>query len=141
MAVHAELHVDRGGGLQNIRGPHVPVAGLALDALRAVPGVAEEDEIGDLENARRRYLRIARRVAHAALLHGRKAGPLRLESGLVAHSASELQRSVFLMAEIGPGRATQGNENAISESENVSLYLLPPPAAITTNCFFDFGPT
>lgn len=39
-----------------------------------------------------------------------------------------------------PPAARYGNEKATSESENVWLYLLPPPAAITTNCFFDFGP-
>ena len=106
MAVHAELHINRGGGLQNIRGPHVAVAGLALDALRAVPGVAEEDEVGNLEGARRRNLRIARRVAHAALLDCRKAGPLRMRRSLMARSAGELQRRVSFMTEIGAGRAT-----------------------------------
>ncbi len=77
MAVHAELHVDRGGGLQNIRRPHVAMAGLAFDALCAVPGVAEEDEVGNLEDARRGDLRIAACMAHAALLDGWKPGPLR----------------------------------------------------------------
>ena len=79
-------------------------------------------------------------MTDAALLDRWKARPLRLRRILVARSACELQRRVFLVAEIGAGRTGQGNENATNESENVLLYLLPPPAAITTNCFFDFGP-
>ena len=105
MAVHAKLHINGRGGLQNIGRPNIAMASPALHILRPVPGMTEENEIGNLEDAHRRNLRLARRMTRAALLNRRKARPLRLHRGLVAHGASELQRRMFLVAEIGPGRA------------------------------------
>src|SRR5947209_17281464 len=64
-----------------------------------------------------------------------KAGPFARFCGGVAVSAIQLQGRVPFMAEGRAGRLeAQGKVNATSESENRSLYLLPPPAAITTYC-------
>src|ERR1051326_4883455 len=50
-----------------------------------------------------------------------------------------LQRSVLLVIERADvGRQRYGKAKATKESENVSLYLLPPPAATTTYCFLVF---
>ena len=71
---------------------------------------------------------------------------LRLRAG-VALDAGTAQNAVLLVAEGDwggskpgePGQA-QGSEKATNSSEYVVLYLLPPPTAMTTNCFFVFGP-
>lgn len=54
------------------------------------------------------------------------------------------QDAMFLVAERdgigGRKRQDQGNAKATNSSEYEELYLLPPPTAMTTNCFLVFGP-
>ena len=59
----------------------------------------------------------------------------------VTSDALQFQRQVLFMAKrprnVCPAEG-YGKAKATKESEYVSLYLLPPPAAIKTYCFFVF---
>src|SRR3954464_2560350 len=75
----------------------------------------------------------------SALRQSRKARAIRALGILVAEGALLLKGRMLLVIErpiVAP--QTQGKEKATNESEKVSLYLLPPPAAITTYCFLVF---
>ena len=55
--------------------------------------------------------------------------------------ALHLQRGVLFVIErlvLARASQVQGKEKATKESEYVSLYLLPPPAAMITYCLFVF---
>src|ERR1041384_8084447 len=80
-------------------------------------------------------------MTRLALPHGLKAGSIRLLRSLVTGYAFQFQWCMLLMVERAVfcrAPQSQGKEKATNESENVSLYLLPPPAAITTYCFLVF---
>ncbi len=83
-------------------------------------------------------------MTHHTLRRRREAGPLAGDRLGVAVHALDLQPGVTLVAKwqrrSGPKRCCQGKEYATNESEKSLLYLLPPPAEITTNCLFDFLP-
>jgi hypothetical protein len=101
--------------------------------------VTEEDEIRQLINA------FFRRCGNPVLVAGQAAarsGEARLfdRAGTwMAADTLQLQRRVLLVIEL-TGLAAYGKENATKASEYVRSYLFPPPAAITTNCFFPFLP-
>ena len=83
-------------------------------------------------------------MAHHTLGRRRKAGPLAGDPLDMAVHAFDLQCGVTFVAKrqrvTGPEQSGQGKEYATKESEKSLLYLLPPPAEITTNCLFDFLP-
>ena len=106
--------------------------------------MAEEDEVGQLVNDRDWNLSLAHvRVTRPALRYCRKPSPVLGHDSLVTRRAAQLQGCVFPVTErivSGVYGNGQGNENATKESEYLSLYLFPPPAATTTYClpvFFD----
>lgn len=105
--------------------------------------MTEENEFRQLIDALRWNLTVLqRRMARAALCDRRKAGAGALLGVLVAGDALQLQRSMLFVIKrrrlFCRCQQTYGKENATNESEYLSLYLLPPPAATTTYCFFVF---
>jgi hypothetical protein len=136
------------------------MTGCAGNLLRLVTRVAEVHEIRQLVQRLFRYderIRGKRRqtldslgvladftMAHHTLRGRRESGTFPGERLSMAVYALDLQPGMTLVAErqrlTRPKQRRQGNENATKESEKSLLYLLPPPAEITTNCLFDFLP-
>ena len=83
-------------------------------------------------------------MAHHAIRYAGIARPLGLLCSLVATGTWEAQWSVPLVAKRNgvPVASPKGygSEKATKASEKSSLYLLPPPAAITTYCLPVFFP-
>ena len=133
---------DHGGGAEGLfdAGCFVydAVAFGAFDG--CVFDVAEEDHVPHTVNAL--YRELADRVVRmAGLADGgcRESGTVAGLRRCMAVVASEFERGVLLVVEGGfltrnGGERGYGSEKATNSSENVRLYLLPPPAAITTNC-------
>ena len=160
MAVYAGLHPHAQLSLDDVIHPDIAMAGGAGNLLRLVPGVAEENEVGQLVHRLFRHderirgkgcqtpdsLSVLRylTMAHQTFRRRRKGGPLGDERLGMAVHALDLQAGVTLVAKrqrlIGPKQLRQGKEYATKESEKSLLYLLPPPAEITTNCLPDFLP-
>lgn len=80
-------------------------------------------------------------MAGAALRERGKACSVAGFSVLMASHALQLQSGMFAVREgwVFCSADCYGKEKASNASEYLSLYLLPPPAAITMYCFFVFG--
>jgi hypothetical protein len=109
---------------------------MARRACGFVAGVTENDEIGEHEDRFfgcdfRRQVEFG--VAGLAFFGVRKSRSLGGFGCRVAGDALQFQGRVDRVAELD-----YGSEKATSESEKLRSYLLPPPAAMTTNCLPDF---
>ena len=154
VAANARPHIDGPFQADRIHLIHLAVASITTNLRRTMSGVAEEHEIGKLINALRwnfvdhaagnsRAAVPVAFMAREAHIRGRKTCEFGLQRAHVTIRALKFQRRVAFVAErdrIG-AKKSYGNEKATNESEYVLLYLLPPPAAITTNCLPVFLPT
>jgi len=160
VAIDAGLHCDIAETLERLHCGDGSVAGGASDLGGMVAGVREDDEVTVLVEAGLRIGPAGCRPGGNGL-HGRGdggfggvafvargcSGPASPLFGFrtgVTLDAGTAQDAVLLVAERdwigGEGGEAQGSEKATNSSEYLELYLLPPPTAMTTNCFFDFGP-
>ena len=161
MAVYAGLHSHAQLSLDDVIRPDIAVAGGAGNLLCLVPCVVEGHEVGQLVQRLFRHderirekcrqapdgLGVLRNftMAYHTLGRHREAGSLAGDRlGMAVHTL-DLQAGVTFVAKrqrlLGPKQWRQGKEYATKESEKSLLYLLPPPAEITTNCLPDFLPT
>ena len=140
VAVDAPLHLERLLKAHDFLRCDVAMTTRTLSLRCRMRTVAEEHKARQLMDKLHRDFPVSKiHVTGLALCQGRKARPIRPSRVLVAQGAFVLQRRVLLVIERPVLRPqTQGKENATKESEYVSLYLLPPPAAITTYCFLVF---
>src|ERR1051326_1061629 len=142
MAIDAPLHLERLLNRHALLGRHLSVATGTLDPGGGMFAVAEEHKIRQLIDEIERNLAVNHRdMTRLTLRHFRKARTIRLFGVLMARYTLQFQRGMLLMIEwlvFSGSPQTQGKEKATKESEYVSLYLLPPPAAITTYCFLVF---
>ncbi len=147
VTIDAPLHLHGVLRPHGVSFHHFSVTTLAFDVGACVGGMAEENKIRQFINPLRRNLaRGDIHVANLALADSRKAGAVPRRGLNVARDALQLQRGVPLMAKRAFHARVErflkryGKQKATNASEYVSLYLLPPPAAITTYClpfFFD----
>lgn len=143
VAAYTPLHFDGLLQLYDFLFRDRPVAGITLDLALGMRAMAEKDEVRQLVDPLERNLPLPHvGVAGAALCCCGKSGAIPLLGVLVARDALQLESCVLFMIERFVGsnscKGDQGSAKATSESEYLSLYLLPPPAAITTYCFFVF---
>lgn len=142
VAVDAPLHLQ---GLLETHGllrRDIAMAPCASDLRRGMRAVAEEDKIRQLMKDLEWYLPLSQIDVTTLTLRKRwKARAIGRLAFPMARRTLQLQRRMLLVIErpvLTCSPQTQGKEKASKESEYLSLYLLPPPAAITTYCFFVF---
>jgi hypothetical protein len=154
MATDTRSHINGPFHADRLHLIHLAMTPIAGNLGRPMRRMAKEHEIGQLVNAPggnavdhtarnpRAPVAIAfmTRQAH---FRRRKTRELGLQRARMAVDTLQLQSRMTLVAErnrLG-AKKRYGNQKATSESEYVLLYLLPPPAAITTNCLPVFLPT
>jgi hypothetical protein len=154
MATDARPHINGPFHADRLHLIQLAMAPIASNLGRPMRRMAKEHEIGKLVNAPggnavdhtarnpRAPVPIAF-MARQAHVRRRKTRELSLQRARMTIDTLQLQSRMTLVAErnrLG-AKKRYGNQKATSESEYVLLYLLPPPAAITTNCLPVFLPT
>ncbi len=115
------------------------MATLEFHFCLGVLAVIEEHEVGHLIDTARRNSPLRHPdMTNLTLLQGGEAGNIPGRRSLMTQDTLQLERCVLLMVErlsVACSEESYGKQKATKESEYVLLYLLPPPAAITTYCF------
>ena len=142
MTVNTPFHLQSLRKLQLVLLPYIAVASGAFNLCRCVLAMGKKYEVRQSMKPLRWNRPLADiHVTGLTLCHFGKRSQIPAFSRHVTPYALQFQRQVFLVVKralnIRRGEG-YGKAKATKESEYVSLYLLPPPAAIRTYCFFVF---
>ena len=139
VAIDTPLHFHGLLDLHDLLLQDVAVATFAFHFGGHVLPVTEENKVGRFIDATGWNLPVGHiHVTDATLGNYRKPRQVPARRFLVAGDTLEFQRGVLLVIERSwffGSMQRYGKEKATNESEYLSLYLFPPPAAITTYCF------
>jgi len=123
---------------------HGAMAAGAIDFRVDMGGVAEKDVVGEAVDALRGELRVIGEAGVTGAAGGGlgEAGAFGFGGAGVAEGAVQLEGGMNFVAERGGGAGGPGGQGSDEETKASELmsYLLPPPAAMTTNCFFVLFP-